>query len=88
MRCSAQTRSTNSLAHELKTLKLSPVDDDDVLLDLLPPRRQNESAWAARQAIVEYQFIKPLEFQGRGELLLRTGNKSTLSTPASCSPNS
>lgn len=70
-----ETRSTNSLAQELKKRKIEPVDDDDALLDMLPPRRQNESAWAARQAIVEYQFIKPLDFQGRGELVLRAGQQ-------------
>jgi hypothetical protein len=70
-----ETRSTNSLAQELKKLKVDPVDDGDFLLDLLPPRRQNESAWAARQAIVEYHYLKPLDFQGRGDLVLRAGQQ-------------
>lgn len=70
-----ETRSTNSLMQELKKLKIDPVDDADFLLELLPPRRQNESAWAARRAIVEYHFLKPLDFQGRGDLVLRTGQQ-------------
>jgi hypothetical protein len=70
-----ETRSTNSLVQELKKLKVDPADDGDFLLDLLPPRRQNESAWAARQAIVEYHFLKPLDFQGRGDLVLRAGQQ-------------
>jgi len=70
-----ETRSTGSLTQELKKLKVTPVEDDDFLLDLLPPRRQNESAWAARKAIVEYQFLKPLDFQGRGDLVLKAGQQ-------------
>ena len=70
-----ETRSTNSLVQELKKLKIDPVDDGDFLLELLPPRQQNESAWAARQAIVEYHFLKPLDFQGRGDLVLRSGQQ-------------
>jgi len=70
-----ETRSTSSLAQELKKLKAPPVDDDDFLLDVLPPRRQNESAWAARKAIVEYRFLKPLDLQGRGDLVLKAGQQ-------------
>jgi hypothetical protein len=68
-----ETRSTTSLAQELKKQKIEPLDDPDLLLDLLPPRRQNEAAWAARKAIVEYRYRKPLDFQGTGDLVLRTG---------------
>jgi hypothetical protein len=70
-----ESRSTNSLVQELHKLKIDPVDDVDMLLDLLPPRRQNESAWAARKSIVEYHFIKPLDFQGRGDLVLPAGHE-------------
>src|SRR5262249_26288094 len=42
--------------------------------DSLPPRRQNEAAWAARRAIVEYRFRKPLDFQGTGDVVVRTGD--------------
>lgn len=68
-----ETRSVASLMQELKTKKIDPDDDPDLLLDLLPPRRQNESEWAARRAIVEYRFKKPLDFQGLGDLVVRTG---------------
>jgi len=68
-----ETRSTASLVQELKTKKIEPDDDPDVLLDLLPPRRQNEAEWAARRAIVEYRFKKPLDFQGMGDVVVRTG---------------
>lgn len=68
-----ETRSAASLAQELKQKKVDPVDDPDALLDLLPPRRQNDAAWAARQAIVEYRFRKPLDFQGMGDAVVRAG---------------
>jgi hypothetical protein len=68
-----ETRSTASLVQELKTKKIEQDDDPDVLLDLLPPRRQNEAEWAARRAIVEYRFKKPLDFQGMGDVVVRTG---------------
>jgi hypothetical protein len=41
---------------------------------MLPPRRQNAAAWAARQAIVEYRFRKPLDFQGMGDAVVRAGD--------------
>ena len=68
-----ETRTMASLAQELKKEKIEPVDDPDALLELLPPRLQNAAAWAARQAIVEYRFRKPLDFQGTGDQVLRTG---------------
>ena len=61
------------LVQELKLRKIEPTDDADALLDLLPPRRQNDSAWAARRALVEYRFRKPLDFQGIGDAVVRTG---------------
>lgn len=68
-----EKRSTVSLAQELKAKKIEPDADPDVLLDLLPPRRQNEPEWAARKAIVEYRFHRPLDFQGTGDTVVRTG---------------
>jgi hypothetical protein len=68
-----ETRSAASLAQELKQKKVEPADDPDALLDLLPARRQNDAAWAARQAIVEYRFRKPLDFQGAGDAIFKTG---------------
>jgi len=68
-----ESRSTTSLTQELKKERIEPVDDPDALLELLPPRLQNAAAWAARQAIVEYRFRKPLDFQGTGDQVVRTG---------------
>jgi hypothetical protein len=68
-----ETRSLASLTQELKKRKIDAVDDPDALLDLLPPRRQNEAAWSARKSLIEYHNLKPLDFQGTGDLLVRTG---------------
>ncbi len=68
-----ETRSMASLVQELKKRKIEPTDDADALLDFLPLRRQNETAWAARRAIVEHRFRKPLDFQGMGDGVVRTG---------------
>jgi hypothetical protein len=69
-----ETRSTTSLSQELKKLKAALVDDSTALLELLPPRRESDTAWAARRAIVEYQLRKPLDFQGTGDLVFPTGD--------------
>jgi hypothetical protein len=69
-----ETRSVAGLSQELTKLKADQVDDADALLDSLPPRRQNEAAWAARRAIVEYRFRKPLDFQGTGDVVVRAGD--------------
>lgn len=69
-----ETRSLASLAQEVKKLKIVPVDDPELLLDFLPPRRENDSAWSARQALVEYQLRKPLDFQGTGDLVFQVGD--------------
>src|SRR4029078_10865060 len=70
-----ESRSAASLAQELKKLKITPVDDPDAILELLPVRRENDAAWAARMALVEYQFRKPLDFQGTGGMVFRAGEK-------------
>jgi hypothetical protein len=68
-----ETRSVASLTQELLRRKIAAADDPDALLDLLPPRRQSEAAWSARKALIEYHYLKPLDFQGTGDLLVRTG---------------
>jgi hypothetical protein len=70
-----ETRPATSLVQELKKKNVEPTADSDVLLDLLPPRRENDTAWAARRAIVEYRFRKPLDFQGSGDVVIRSGER-------------
>ncbi len=40
----------------------------------LPARPQDDGEWAARLAVVEYLYRQPLDFQGIGDTLVRTGN--------------
>src|SRR5262249_21998372 len=68
-----ESRSVTSLSQELKKQKVEPLDDPDAVLELFPPRRESEAAWAARRAIVEYVHRQPLDFQGTGDVVLRTG---------------
>jgi len=70
-----ETRAATSLVQELKKKKIELTADPDALLDLLPPRRQNDTAWAVRRAIVEYRFRKPLDFQGTGDVVIRSGDR-------------
>jgi hypothetical protein len=37
---------------------------------------QNDREWAARQAIYEYQFLRRLDFQGTGNVLVQTGEEA------------
>ena len=68
-----ETRSMVNLMQELKKRKIELVDDADALLELLPPRKQNDVEWAARQALVEYRYLQSLDFQATGDVVVRTG---------------
>ena len=48
----------------------APID----LSDRIPPHSQSESneQWAARQALLEYRFVKSVDLQGKGDLLYST----------------
>jgi hypothetical protein len=68
-----ETRSIRSLGRELEKAGIDPSKEQVDLSDRLPVRKQSDAEWAARMAIVEYQYRKPLDFQGMGETLIRTG---------------
>ena len=68
-----ESRSATNLDQQLKKQQANLSDDLDWLLDSLAPRRDSEAQWTARQAIVEYRFRKPLDFQGTGDLVIRAG---------------
>lgn len=68
-----ETRSASDLARELKKRGIDPKADTVDLSDRLPIRRQTDTEWAARQALVEYQYRHPVDFQGAGTQLFRTG---------------
>ncbi len=70
-----ETSSVSDLARTLRKQGIEPNTVPVDLSDRLPPSAQNDRQWAARMAVVEYQFRQPLNFQGTGSLLLRTGDK-------------
>src|SRR5690606_28147675 len=40
------------------------------------PVLQNDREWAARRALYEYQFLRRLDFQGTGNVLVQTGDEA------------
>lgn len=66
-----ETRTAADLQAELR--KLDAVQDAVVdLSDRLPTRPQSDREWAARKALIEHAFRQPIDFQGTGDLLVRT----------------
>jgi hypothetical protein len=68
-----ETREVGDLIEELKSKRIDPERDTFRLTDRVPGRAQSDREWAARQAIVEFEYGKRVEFQGMGSTLLRTG---------------
>ncbi len=68
-----ERRPIAELARELARKGIDPTKEVIDLSDRLPPRGQSEHEWAARKAVVEYQFRKGIDFQGTGSALFRTG---------------
>ncbi len=74
----AETKPADEVARELKALAVSPVGWPLSLIERLPARGQSDDEWAARLAIVEFVFDRPLHFQGTGEVLVRADKPSEL----------
>lgn len=68
-----ENRSAASLANELQKAGIDPAKERVDLSQLLSVRRQSKAEWSARQAIVEYQYRNPVNLQGVGDLMVRTG---------------
>lgn len=68
-----ETREVGDLIEELKSKSIDPERDTFRLTDRVPGRGQSDREWAARQAIVEFEYGKRVEFQGMGSTLFRTG---------------
>jgi hypothetical protein len=67
-----ETRPADDLASELKRRGIDvsqPVPD---LSERLPIRLQDDREWSARMALLTYSLGKPLDFQGTGDLLVRS----------------
>jgi len=65
---------TSALLRQLSELKLDPSQEPvDLSADLPAIPTQSPRQWAARQALVEFQMLEPLEYQGTGTQLFRKG---------------
>ena len=71
-----ERKSVNDLIQELRKRGVEDLSQPVDLSDRLPPHLQGEREWAARKAIVEYRYHKSIDFQGTGNLLVRTGDEA------------
>jgi hypothetical protein len=67
-----ETREAADLEKQLRDLGIDPAAEVPELADRLPVVRQEENEWAARRAVIEYEFVEKLDFQGIGKALVRT----------------
>jgi hypothetical protein len=67
-----ETREAADLEKQLRDAGIDPATDVPDLADRLPPALQDETEWAARRAVVEFELADKLEFQGIGNALVRT----------------
>lgn len=67
-----ETRDVADLTRELKQKGVDPTNPTPDLSDQLAARPQDEHEWAARLALVEYAFGTPIDFQGTGDVLVRS----------------
>jgi len=67
-----ETREAADLEKQLRDLGIDPAAEVPNLADRLPVVRQDENEWAARRAVIEYEFVGKLDFQGIGKALVRT----------------
>lgn len=68
-----ETRTVASLREELQRDKIDIAARMIDLTEWLPAREDTPEQWAARQAIVEYEYRRQADFQGTGEAYFRTG---------------
>lgn len=66
-------RSAAALLRELQEKQIDLAQSVDFSGDL-PPQAESEAQWNARRAILGYRFVKSLDFQGTGDVLVRTGS--------------
>lgn len=68
------TTPSNTLAKRLVEMDVQPAAERVDLSGELPEvARQTDRQWAARKALIEYTMREPLEYQGTGNTLVRTG---------------
>lgn len=69
-------RDVDDLLRELQEKGIDPAKQQVDLSDRLRPLPETERQWAARRAIIEYEYGKRLDYQGTGELMVATGDDS------------
>lgn len=70
-----ESRSVDSLGRELRRGNVAMPGQPVDLSDRLPrvsAADEDGDAWAARVAVVEYQYVESLDYQGTGDVLVRT----------------
>ena len=67
-----ETRDVADLTRELKQKGVDPTKPAPDLSGQLAARTQDEREWSARLALVEYAFGTPIDFQGTGDVLVRS----------------
>lgn len=67
-----ESRPVADLTRALAERGIDPAQETPDLSDRLPPAPETDRQWAARRALVEYEFGRRLEFQGTGEFVVRT----------------
>lgn len=68
-----ESRKATDLLAELRKRRVDLSSPTVDLADRLPPTPENETAWTARKAIVEYDALKRLRFQGTSDYLVEAG---------------
>jgi hypothetical protein len=68
----AETRSVDELSRELKARNVSPIGWPLPFIERLPAREQSEDEWTVRHALARYALEQKLDFQGTGDVLVRT----------------
>jgi hypothetical protein len=67
-----ETRDAAGLDQELKHKRIDATQPPPDLSDRFPLRIQDDREWSARLALLTYALEKPLDFQGAGDMLVRS----------------
>jgi hypothetical protein len=73
-----ESRSAFDLLRELKAKDADVQDSPIDLSGRFPALPDDDRQWAARQALIEYDYRQRLDFQGTGEVLFRTDNEEAV----------
>lgn len=66
-----ESRTVAELTRALADQGIDPAQETPDLSDRLPPAPDTDQQWAARRALIEFDYGRRLEFQGTGEFVVR-----------------